>query len=54
MYVSQTIVVKKKNNHYVAAYFDSIESLECETSIALTEKEYKKFIHNVYMFYINE
>jgi hypothetical protein len=28
--------------------------LECETSIDLTEKEYKKFIHNVYMSYIKE
>lgn len=50
----QKIVVKKKNNRYIAAYSDSIGSLECETSIDLAEKEYKKFIHKVYMSYIKE
>lgn len=53
MYHKQ-LLLKRKTIIIVAAYFDSIESLECETSIALTEKEYKKSIHNVYMFYINE
>lgn len=28
--------------------------MEYETSIDLTEKEYKKFIHNVFMSYIKE
>lgn len=41
-------------NHYVAAYFDSIESLECETSIALTEKEYKNsFIMSICFISMN-
>ena len=50
----QKIVVKKKNKRYIASYSDSIGSLECETSIDLTEKVYKKFIHNMYMSYIKE
>ena len=33
---------------FVDSYSDSIGTLECKTSIDLTEKEYKKFIHNIY------
>lgn len=33
---------------FVDSYSDSIDTLECKTSIDLTEKEYKKFIHNIY------
>lgn len=42
------IVVKKIKDRFVDSYSDSIGTLECETSIDLTEKEYKKFIHNIY------
>ena len=34
----QRIVVKKSKDRYIASYSDSIGSLECETSIDLTEK----------------
>lgn len=44
----QKIVVKKIKDRFVDSYSDSIGTLECETSIDLTEKEYKKFIHNIY------
>lgn len=44
----QKIVVKKTKDRFVDSYSDSIGTLECETSIDLTEKEYKKFIHNIY------
>lgn len=44
----QKIVVKKIKDWFVDSYSDSIGTLECETSIDLTEKEYKKFIHNIY------
>ena len=45
----QKIVVKKIKDRFVATlYSDSIGNLECETNIDLTEKEYKKFIHNIY------
>ena len=44
----QKIVVKKIKDRFVDSYSDSICTLECETSIDLTEKEYKKFIHNIY------
>lgn len=50
----QKIVVKKIRGRFIASYSNLIGSLECETSIDLTEKEYKKFIHNVYMSYIKE
>ena len=50
----QKIVVKKTRGRFIASYSDSIGSLEYETSIDLTEKEYKKFIHNVFMSYIKE
>jgi len=33
---------------FVDSYSDSIGILECKTSIDLTEKAYKKFIHNIY------
>lgn len=44
----QKIVVKKIKDRFVDSYSDSIGTLECETSIDLTEKEFKKFIHNIY------
>lgn len=44
----QKIVVKKIKDWFVDSYSDSIGTLECETSIDLTEQEYKKFIHNIY------
>ena len=44
----QKIVAKKIKDWFVDSYSDSIGTLECETSIDLTEKEYKKFIHNIY------
>ena len=44
----QKIVVKKIKDRFVDSYSDSIGTLECKTSIDLTEKEYKKFIHNIY------
>ena len=44
----QKIIVEKKENRFIATYIDSLTNLECETSIDLTEKEYKKFIHNIY------
>lgn len=44
----QKIVVKKTKDRFVDSDSDSIGTLECETSIDLTEKEYKKFIHNIY------
>ena len=44
----QKTVVKKIKDRFVDSYSDSIGTLECETSIDLTEKEYKKFIHNIY------
>ena len=44
----QKIVIKKIKDRFVDSCSDSIGTLECETSIDLTEKEYKKFIHNIY------
>ena len=44
----QNIVVKKIKDWFVDSYSDSIGTLECKTSIDLIEKEYKKFIHNIY------
>ena len=44
----QKIVVKKIKDWFVDSYSDSIGTLECKTSIDLIEKEYKKFIHNIY------
>lgn len=43
----QKIVVKKIKDRFVDSYSDSIGTLECETSIDLTEKEFKKFIRNI-------
>ena len=45
---NQKIVVEKIKDRFVDSYSDSIGTLECETSIDLTEKEYEKFIHNIY------
>ena len=45
---NQKIVVEKIKDRFVDSYSDSIGTLECEKSIDLTEKEYKKFIHNIY------
>lgn len=50
----QKIVVKKIKDWFVDSYSDSIGTLECETSIDLTEKEYKKVIHNIYPTLKNE
>lgn len=50
----QKIVVKKIKDRFVDSYSDSIGTLECETSIDLTEKEFKKFIHNIYPTLKNE
>lgn len=50
----QKIVVKKIKDRFVDSYSDSIGTLECETSIDLTEKEYKKVIHNIYPTLKNE
>jgi hypothetical protein len=50
----QKIVVKKIKDWFVDSYSDSIGTLECETSIDLTEKEYKKVIHNIYPKLKNE
>ena len=47
----QKIVVKKIKDWFVDSYSDSIGTLECETSIDLTEKEYKKVIHNIYILH---
>lgn len=44
----QKIVVKKIKDRFVDSYSDAIGTLECETSIDLTEKEFKKFIYNIY------
>lgn len=44
----QKIIVEKKENRFITTYIDSLTNLECETNIDLTEKEYKKFIHNIY------
>ena len=44
----QKIAIKKIKDRFVDSYSDSIGTLECETSIDLTEKEFKKFIHNIY------
>lgn len=46
--VYQKIVVKKIKDRFVDSYSDAIGTLECETSIDLTEKEFKKFIYNIY------
>ena len=51
---NQKIVVEKIKDRFVDSYSDSIGTLECETSIDLTEKEYKKFIHNIYPTLKNE
>ena len=50
----QKIVVKKIKDWFIASYSDSIGTLEFKTSIDLTEKEYKKFIHNIYPTLKNE
>lgn len=50
----QKIVVKKIKDWFVDSYSDSIGTLECETNIDLTEKEYKKVIHNIYPTLKNE
>ena len=42
----QKIVVKKIKDRFVDSYSDSIGTLECETSIDLTEKEISKIEHN--------
>ena len=44
----QKIAIKKIKDRFVDSYSDSICTLECKISIDLTEKEYKKFIHNIY------
>ena len=51
---NQKIVVEKIKDRFVDSYSDSIGTLECETSIDLTEKEYKKVIHNIYPTLKNE
>jgi len=50
----QKIIVEKKENRFIATYIDSLTNLECETNIDLTEKEYKKVIHNIYPTLKNE